>query len=305
MQGTKVYYEYRKCIYVFRNSYIPYFLQFGIEHIKAFLPIASQQLRPVIALTLSFLEAVFMYPFTLSLHEFEQEDDLTENITGVTSGDIYLPNFFRHVVCDEPLMRGLVGYWQMLVNGTSNFEEVRGELTSLLRMLGRSTCASQYTFKNDDERFFARNFAQAMIEDFMRGFRFYDSYYLQAILDILHKHLIMHDSILVEIRHRILSPMLTFLKLLVANSEVSPFEGKRNAFARAFEIVGAVGDYAKDKLKEQEYHAFKEECQAMLELAFQRITSPSIDAVMNKYGKNQPGEIENFTDLYEGLLPVF
>lgn len=68
MQGSKVYYEYRKCIYVFRNSYIPYFLQFGIEHIKALLPIASQQLRPVIALTLSFLEVVFMYPFTLSLH---------------------------------------------------------------------------------------------------------------------------------------------------------------------------------------------------------------------------------------------
>jgi hypothetical protein len=144
-----------------------------------------------------------------------------------------------------------------------------------------------------------------MIEDFMRGFRFYDSYYLQAILDVIHKHLIMHDSILVEIRHRMLSPMLTFLKLLVVNSELSPFEGKRNAFARAFEIVGAAGDYAKDKLKEEEYNAFKEECQRMLELAFQRITSPSIDAVMKKYGKNQPGEIENFTDLYEGLLPIF
>ena len=70
VQGTKIYYEYRKCIYVFRNSYLPYFLQFGIEHIKVLLPLASPQLRPVIALTLSLLEAVFMYPFTLSLHEF-------------------------------------------------------------------------------------------------------------------------------------------------------------------------------------------------------------------------------------------
>jgi hypothetical protein len=135
-------------------------------------------LRPVIVLTLSLLEAIFMYPFTLSLHEFEQDEDLGENITGVASGDIYLPNYFRHVVCDEALLRGLVSYWQALVNGTANFEEGRGELTSLLRILGRSTCASQYTFKNEDERLFARNFAQAMIEDLMRGFRFYDSYYL-------------------------------------------------------------------------------------------------------------------------------
>lgn len=55
--------------------------------------------------------------------------------------------------------------------------------------------------------------------------------------------------------------------------------------------MGAVGDYAKDKLKEEEYNRFKEECQGMLELAFQRITSPSMDIVMKKYGKNQPGEI--------------
>jgi hypothetical protein len=70
VQGSKIYYEYRKCIYVFRNSYLPYFLHFGIEHLKVLLPLASPQLRPVIALTLGLLEAVFMYPFTLSLHEF-------------------------------------------------------------------------------------------------------------------------------------------------------------------------------------------------------------------------------------------
>jgi hypothetical protein len=122
VQGGKIYYEYRKCIYVFRNSYLPYLLQFGVEHVKALLPLASPQLRPVIALTLSLLEAIFMYPFTLSLHEFELDDDLSENITGVTAGDIYLPNYFRPVVCDEILLRGLVRYWEMLVRGASGFE---------------------------------------------------------------------------------------------------------------------------------------------------------------------------------------
>jgi hypothetical protein len=181
------------------------------------------------------------------------------------------------VVCDEALLRGTVNYWKMLATGTSNFEEVRGELNSVLRILGRSSCASQYIFRNDEERSFARNFAQAMLVDLMGGFRHYDNYYLQAILDILQKHLTMHDSLLLEIKHQILFKAIEFCQLLVANSEITPFDGRRNPFARAFEIAASVTDYAKERLVEQDYVVWREECQRMLELAFQRITSPKSD----------------------------
>lgn len=35
-----------------------------------------------------------------------------------------------------------------------------------------------------------------MLVDLMSGFRHYDNYYLQAILDILQKHFTMHDPVL-------------------------------------------------------------------------------------------------------------
>ena len=31
---NKSYYEYRRCIYIFRNSYLAYFLHFGVESLK-------------------------------------------------------------------------------------------------------------------------------------------------------------------------------------------------------------------------------------------------------------------------------
>jgi hypothetical protein len=37
-------------------------------------------------LTIQLLEAVFMYPFTLSLHEFEVDEDSADNLTGSGSG---------------------------------------------------------------------------------------------------------------------------------------------------------------------------------------------------------------------------
>lgn len=86
-------------------------------------------------------------------------------------------------------------YWHDLL-GIGSFDEVRNEINSLIKVLGRSTCSSQYTFKNEEERIFARNYAQSMIEDFLSSFRYYDSYYLHALLDIVQKHLTMHDPIL-------------------------------------------------------------------------------------------------------------
>lgn len=46
---------------------------------------APDNLRQVILLTLRELEAIFMYPFSLSLHEFDTEEDAGENIAGITS----------------------------------------------------------------------------------------------------------------------------------------------------------------------------------------------------------------------------
>lgn len=67
---SKTYYEYRRCIYIFRNSYLAYFLYFGVENCKALFSNydGSEQMYQIVNLTLEYLEYIFMYPFTLSLH---------------------------------------------------------------------------------------------------------------------------------------------------------------------------------------------------------------------------------------------
>ena len=152
--GNKSYYEYRRNIYIFRNSYLAIFLQFGIENLKFFFSNLNnnsfEHLRPLIALTLQLLEHVFMYPFTMSLHQFQIEDEIGENITCLGSGDIYFPNSFRHVICDEQFLNSLLQYYQMVLNITQNFEYSRTELYSLIRIIGRASTPSQYSFKSNE-----------------------------------------------------------------------------------------------------------------------------------------------------------
>ena len=179
-----------------------------------------------------------MYPFTLSLHEFEIEDDINENITGVNSGgDIYLPSFFRHVICDEAFNGALVQYYHLLLNNSNTFEQCRKELNSLIKIFARSFCCSQYTYKSDDERSFARNLSQSIIEDICCYFKYTDSYYLNSILDIVHKHFTLYDNILTELRKIIVPKIIAFLKVVISFSEINIHDGKKNPFSRAFEIA--------------------------------------------------------------------
>jgi hypothetical protein len=149
-------------------------------------------------------------------------------------------------------------YYHYLLDGAREFETARVELNSVLKILGRSICSNQYTFKNDDERIFSRNFSQTMIEDICTNFKFFDAYYLQSILDILQKHLTMYDNILMEIKKNILSKVINFFKILILHSQINIFDGKRNPFARIFEILGLVSDYVKERLSEIEGNAYKE-----------------------------------------------
>ena len=67
---NKSYYDYRKCIYVFRGSYLAYFLYFNVEYLKWLFSVFdnSPLMTSLVALTLELLEQVFMYPYTLGVH---------------------------------------------------------------------------------------------------------------------------------------------------------------------------------------------------------------------------------------------
>ena len=71
--SSKTYYEYRRCIYIFRNSYLSNVLFFAVENFRLLFENFdnSQAMIEVTNETIILLESIFMYPFTLGIHEFE------------------------------------------------------------------------------------------------------------------------------------------------------------------------------------------------------------------------------------------
>ena len=70
--SSKTYYEYRRCIYIFRNSYLSNVLFFAVENFRLLFENFdnSQAMIEVTNETIILLESIFMYPFTLGIHEF-------------------------------------------------------------------------------------------------------------------------------------------------------------------------------------------------------------------------------------------
>lgn len=82
------------------------------------------------------------------------------------------------------------------------------------------------------------------------NFKFYDSYYLHSILEIVQKQLTMSDSSSHSIRKESVIKIFAFFKNIVMHASITPFDGRRNPFSRVFEIVGIMVDSCKDKLSE-------------------------------------------------------
>ena len=286
---SKTYYEYRRCIYIFRNSYLGYFLHFGVENIKLFFASFdnSQSIYAITNLTLELLESVFMYPFTLSLHEFEVEEDSVDNISGANSGDVYFPSYFRHVLCDVVFLDSILKYFQMLLQNNLPFDQKRKELTSGIKILGRASIPSQYTFKNEDEKLVARDFSIKFIQFISTEYRYHEFYYLNTIMDVFLKMLTMYDFFFSSNRGVIIDATLEFLGRVITEVEITIEEGKKNPFAKVFELLATCIDCLRDRgEQEEQLYALKVKSQRILEKAFERLIGPEADLIMNVMGYN-------------------
>ena len=91
------YYYYRRNIYFFRNHYLSYFLNYAVFSIKilfrSYNRIVShnsetetkQKASALLRGSILLLEGVVMYPFSLNMHEAEVEDEIHDNISGMSS----------------------------------------------------------------------------------------------------------------------------------------------------------------------------------------------------------------------------
>lgn len=87
---------------------------------------------------------VVSYPFTLSLQEFEFDEELREN----SVGEIYFPNYFRNVTTDTHFMQGLYRLYTWY-NAVVEFDSVSQDVLNLLRIMGKVCSANSYYFDTE------------------------------------------------------------------------------------------------------------------------------------------------------------
>ena len=102
------------------------------------------------------MEAVWLYPFAMSLHETDNEEEIGEAITGAYGGDVYFPGFFRPVLSSQPLLSTFANYTRAILDSNLPYEQVRQPLTALIKIIGRLCAASAYSFKHDHEKLMCR-----------------------------------------------------------------------------------------------------------------------------------------------------
>ena len=158
-------------------------------------------------------------------------------MTGANSADVYFPNYFRNVICDIPFLDVFNRYFANLLGNQEPFEEKRTELVACLKIISRVCIASQYTFKTDLEKETTRAFSIRFLSFFSQNFNYFDHYYLNTSIDTLNKLLTIYDPYYNTNRVMIIMEVLNFLYLAVGRVEILIEEGRKNPFARIFELL--------------------------------------------------------------------
>jgi hypothetical protein len=124
-----------------------------------------------------------MYPFSLSIHEAEIEDEIQENIAGLQT-EIYFPTYFRCYLCDYELLANIVNYYSGLSLHSQSFEAIREDLYLLIHIIGRTLSATSSTFAEESDKKRFRMMTVNFITRLLREHCIYDSYLIMCLCKI-------------------------------------------------------------------------------------------------------------------------
>lgn len=143
------YYEYRRYVYTFKNNYLAGILEVCTWYLKILIeqttlpPQQSMGLRSHLSIMIRLFEMVVSYPFSLSLQQFEFDEQLRENCIG----EIYFPNYFRNITGDTHFINGIYRLYAWY-NTAVEFDTVKADILNILRIMGRICSANSYYFDN-------------------------------------------------------------------------------------------------------------------------------------------------------------
>lgn len=119
-------------MYSFKNNYLAAILQVAIWYFKIHV---EQTMQPVMNSILRLMDTLVSFPFTLSIQEFEYDEELREN----SVGEIYFPSYFRNITEDIDLIHMLLRCHKWLSQPS----------IELLRVVGRLASANSYFFETE------------------------------------------------------------------------------------------------------------------------------------------------------------
>lgn len=119
-----------------------------------------------------------------------------------------------------------------------------------------------------------------------QNFKYTEFYYLNTIIDLVYKLLTMYDYHFNQHKVVVIDAALNFCYQAIQQVPIKVEEGRRNPFARIFEVLAVCIEHGKDKYEMEEQLNFNHKSQQILEKALSRILSPEAEAIMKQLGYN-------------------
>ena len=288
------YYEYRRHIYIFRNQYLPYILSLSLELFTTLTEMAVKYVEayPCLEQLMPLLEGVWMFPFAMSLHETDGEEEPGEAIAGAYGGDVYFPGYFRPVLSSRPVLNAIASYIRALIELRQPYEQVRGPLNVLVKIAGRLCAASSYSFKTDRDKGLSREYGVDMLMYLCDNMTYFDDYFISSVLEALTKVMTMSDRHLSERKPSLISNINRFLFKVVSGLPIVLAEGQRSPIAKAFDLISFMEDVSREKIPDSaQRQSIKMEFQSIWEAFLTRILGAEAVNIVKNYGCNVEGEI--------------
>jgi hypothetical protein len=129
-------------------------------------------------------------------------------------------------------------YFMFLVKELNTANQLGDTIYTLVRIVGRLTSASVYTFNSEDERRLFRARCVDMTIALLFNFKFFDPFYLHSLSEIFCKLLTSYATTdLQEKRLKLYEGLIFFCDMLIENCQIRLEDGKRDPFSRVFDIL--------------------------------------------------------------------
>ena len=185
----------------------------------------------------------------------------------------------------------IVSYYNSLIKGSANFDVIRSDVYSLIRVLGRCMSASEYVFCSEEER---RNFRGTSIQfaiEILLDQKYFDTYLILCLTKVNKKILYSFSkSDFNENKQLYFQTLMGYVKNMIRGAEGKIEDGDKHPIRQGFELMESIlNNVGLDGGLEAEARAC---AQDVLDILFIRLTDNEANLKMLlEFGNNNRMEV--------------